>query len=140
MEKMIKMKQERVDSLKYMIRRSKGFNPEIRKIYCALLDASDGLTRPVCFTLYSDDMVASVNAFMSLIEPTHLKNLNDMIWLMGYGFLFNCRRGFFLSPGEFQNSHPSRFPHTVWLSEDLYDKSALEITKEQVEAAGDFRR
>ena len=140
MEKTIKMKQERVDSLKYMIRRSKGLNPEVRKIYCALLDASDGLTRPVYFTTFSSDFTSSVDVFISLNEIEYLKNLNGMISLIGSDFRLHCHKGFFSGPGNFQDSHPSSFPHTVWLSADLYDRSASEITKEQVEAAGNFCR
>jgi hypothetical protein len=124
---------EQINALKYLILKSQSSGPETKKVCFALIDASEGLTKPVCFTGYSEDITYGVHDMSSSLRNTHLGALMKLI---GTNFEFSDHDGYFSKTGEFLTKiHPEeKRTRTIWLSSKPYDREAEKVTVEQVEA------
>lgn len=139
---MISKKQ--IEALKHLVL---GFDTidEVKKILFALINASDGLTQPVCFTIYSVNLVlpmanvlssnfSPLDAMMELLGAGYNPNKDKDFELLDEVWMFSHHDGYF-SEGKFiiairPGKESSR---TVWLSLRSYDKKAKEITEADVE-------
>lgn len=121
-----------INSLKYLIFMSKNSGPETKKICFALIDASEGLTKAVCFTVNSEDAQFGIHNMVSFNGTTHLQEIMKCI---GTKMSFSHHGGYHDKDGVFQPEliEGEEHTHTIWLSEIRYDKKALELIKEYVE-------
>ena len=121
-----------IKALKYLIFKSKDCGPETKKICFALIDASEGLTKPVYFTANSKDAQDGPACMVSSVSSTHLQ---EVLKAAGSDTVLSHHGGFFVSPGIFKPElrNKEKHTHTIWLSFKRYDKKAFEVTKETVE-------
>jgi len=121
-----------IKALKYLILKSKDAGLETKKICFALIDGSEGLTKSVFFTCNSKDAQYGLHDMVSSNGTTHLQEIMKSV---GTEMIFSNHGGYFDAEGIF-NSHLKEgedYTHTLWLSKNRYDKTALELTKECVE-------
>lgn len=123
--------EEQIKALKYLIYKSEDAGPETKKACFALIDASEGLTKPVCFTGYSADINSGVNNMISPLGSTHL---NRIMEAMGTNFRFSFDEGYF-DKGEFKHEiRPGKNrTNTIWLSAEEHDKQAREVSSDEFE-------
>jgi len=128
-----KATEKQIKALKYLVFKSKDAGPETKKACLALIDASQGLTKPVFFTGYSKDIYDGAHGIISGQGTTHL---NQVMKVLGTEFVFSSHDGFFTAPGQFQSGSRIGEKHTrtLWLSSTECDSSASEISLDQVEA------
>jgi len=125
--------QNQINALKYLILVSPDCGQETKKACFALIDASEGLTKPVFFTGYSEDITYGVHGMCCSHGKTHL---DALMHLMGMEFKFSHHGGYFISPGNFQSKLKrwKKYTHTIWLSPQTYERQATEIPLKKVKA------
>jgi len=130
----IAVKPEQIQALKYLIFCSKDAGSETKKTLFALIDASEGLTKSVCYTGYSQDISYGIE---NLLCSHHATHLNTVMTLIGTNFNFSHHDGYFVKSGKFKiELKPfKKITHTIWLSPESYDKKAVEISEKQVDRA-----
>ncbi len=126
------VKPEQLQALKYLILHSKDAGPETKKALFALIDASEGLTKSVCYTGHSQDITEGIENVLCCQHATHLSTIMTLI---GTSFDFSHHDGYFAKLGKFKiEIKPfKRYTHTIWLSPESYDKKAVEISEKQVD-------
>ncbi len=129
-----KLSKKQINALKHLIMFSRDCGEETKRACFALIDASEGLTNPVYFTGYTEDISDGVHALSSYFRTTHL---DQIMIAMGIKFKFSHLGG------HFTDSINSKFvvkrikgkehAHTIWLSSERYDQKAKPITQKEVD-------
>lgn len=129
---MITLSDEQINALKYLIFMSKDAGPETKKACFAMIDASERFTKAVYFTGNTKDIQYGVHNMVSSNGTTYL---DEILKAIGIKFLFSHHHGYFISSGNFNPEYKNgeNHTHTIWLSNERYDKFATEVISEDAE-------
>ena len=128
-----KFSNTQIKALKYLIYMSNDAGPETKKICFALIDASEGLTKPVYFTSnFEDNSDCGTHNMVSVNGTTHLQ---ELLMTMGTKFIFCTHSGHFDFAGNYngKSREGENNTLTIWLSNVRYDKNASPIASKLVE-------
>ena len=112
--------QDQINTLKYLIWKSKNASNKEKKIFMALLDASNFLTKPVCIKMKG----VSFRDAGSSLGTTHIDQVMRLITNFRFSDADIC-----LS----EEAGVRKYSHKLWLSNIRYDPKAKKITKKQVD-------
>ncbi len=135
LEKMKKKKpsKEQISALKYLILNSKDADDEDKKICFALIDASQGFTKPVYFTIKDlpiDGEIPGIDRMVSSVGSTHL---DAIMTALGTKYRFSFHGGYFRNKIWYSKIRvKGKWDFTVWLSDTRYDRQATSINKNRV--------
>jgi hypothetical protein len=125
-----RVKEDRVEALKFLINESQDAGAQIKRILLALIEASDGLTKPVYFTDFTKRVACGISDVLDQKSDVHLKKL---FCLLGTKFQFSSQFGHFDSRGFRSLTYPGKlYTVTIWFSPFMYDRSAKEVTSKQI--------
>lgn len=136
---------EQIYTLKEIILRLH-VSQELKKIFFALIAASDMLTKPVFYTVYSARIAkgahrvirGEMRSAMWLIgadfnpHPVTRSSINETLTNRQWKFSFH---GGYFSEGKFNSgeTRPGKSSsYTIWLSLHAYDYEAMEVNSEEV--------